>query len=640
MMNIAQNVVRASKLFPGNMAMVFEGEKIDYALLEARTNRVANALEGLGVRRGDRIALFLPNIPAFAYVYLGALKLGAIAVSINASLKPKEVDHILTDSGAKVLATVAALRENVPADRPAALESVLIAEGEAETGERSLQALMDEAAATPRLADMGRDEPAAILYTSGTTGFPKGATLSHGNVISNVHSFNYNCRMRPDDRMMLYLPLFHCFGQNAIMNSAFNMAATLILQRGFKPDDARRAIVEEGATVFFGVPTTFMPVYERVSPEEMANVRYFFSAAAILPLEIAEKWRKKYGREVNEGYGLTETSPFASYNHILRFKPGSIGAPIENVAMKVVDEQGGEVAPGELGEIVISGPNVMLGYWNRPDDTAKAIRDGWFHSGDIGRMDEDGYFFIVDRVKDMINVGGLKVYPAEVEAILYQHPDVVEAAVYGGPDPVMGERVMAAVALRPDADATPEALMAFCRERIAAFKVPKDISLVDKLPKNPVGKLLKRVLRDEAATAAPAPAGNAAAAPAVGRSAREIKSWIEAWLVQRLCLKPDEVKAGKTFVDYGVDSMLAVDLAKDLGDWLGRKLEPIIVWNFSNPQALAQHIHEKTVGKPAAETPAPAAPVAANAEPALERYSDDEMAELLAKELELSQDRK
>ena len=632
-MNIAQNVTRSSRLFPERTAMTFEGQSWSYKRLEEETNRVANGLRSHGVKHGDRVALFLPNIPEFVVSYLGIVKMGGIAVSINSSLKAEEVAFILRDSGAGAVITTRAGHEHLPADLPDTLDRVYVAEGRVE-GTTPFAELSVEGSADPCLVDMNREDPAAILYTSGTTGFPKGATLSHGNVISNMHSFNYNCAMRPDDRLLLYLPLFHCFGQNAIMNACFNVAATLILQRSFKPEDVHRAVVKEGVTMFFGVPTTFMPVYQRISVEEMSGVRYHFSAAAILPLEIAERWRAKYGREINEGYGLTETSPFACYNHLLKFKPGSIGQPIENVELRVVDEHDNEVAPGEKGELVIKGPNVMLGYWNRPQETAEVIRDGWFHSGDVGRMDEDGYFYIVDRVKDMINVGGLKVYPAEVENILYEHEAVHEAAVYGVPEETMGEQVWANVVLHPGAEVEAETLAAFCNERIASFKVPSRFIFAESLPKNPVGKMLKRVLREEAAQAL----GLAEAAPAVEKATQpldpsEVRAWLARWLAGHLEQKEEEILVNKSFWEYGVTSVMAVRLATDLSVWIDSKVSPVLFWNFPSIASLTDRLMDDPVEAEEVE-PLPGAPApAADAPDDLSELSDEEMARLLAEEM-------
>lgn len=499
-MNIAHNVERGQRFFPNKVALIFEGKSFTYKELDQLANRIANGLHGLGISRGDRVALFLPNIPEFIISYLGILKLGAVAVSLNVMLKSGEVKFILNDCSAKVLITTEELSENVLHGDIPELKHILIAEGRANNG-ISLEQLMSCASSNARAIEMERDEPAAIVYTSGTTGFPKGATLSHGNVISNVYSKNRCCGMRSDDRLLLYLPLFHCFGQNAVLNSGLNACATIILQRRFDPDQVLTTLVTDGVTMFFGVPTVFIKLLNmNTSGYNLSSVRYYFTAAAPMPVEVIQRWQEKHGCVIHEGYGLTETSPFASYNHDLKYKLGSIGAPIENVEMKIVNSDGKEVTPGELGEIIIRGPNVMLGYWNRPFETAQVFTDGWFHTGDMGRMDDEGYFYIVDRLKDMINVSGFKVYPAEVENAIYGHPAVAEVAVYGVPDTVKGEIVKADILLKAGFVVAEEEVIAFCSEKIAAYKIPRAVNFVDSIPKNATGKVLKRLLRKEAPT--------------------------------------------------------------------------------------------------------------------------------------------
>jgi len=494
-MNIAENVERSRRFFPHKPALIFEQKTWTYRELDEQANRIANLLQALGVQKGDRVALFLPNIPAFVFAYLGIQKLGAIAVSVSAMLKSDEVKFILNDCTASVVITTAQLCEQVPQDDLAYLQHVLIAEGETDAGQ-SLDELMAGASPEAIAAKLERNDPAAILYTSGTTGFPKGAILSHGNVVSNMHSVKHSCSMGPEDRLLLYLPLFHCFGQNFILNAGLNACATIVLQRRFDPEKVLGAIARERVTMFFGVPTVFIKLLELCPANyDFSSIRYHFTAAAPMSPEVVRRWRDEQGQIIYEGYGLTETSPFTSYNHPLKYKPGSIGMPIENVEMQVVDSNGEELPPGEIGELVIRGPNVMLGYWNRPDVNQQVLKGGWFHTGDLGRMDEDGYFYLCDRLKDMINVSGFKVYPSEVERVIAQHPAVAEVAVYGAADKVKGELVAASVRLKANGAATAEELQAFCRDRIANYKIPQLIQFVESLPKNATGKVLKRVLK-------------------------------------------------------------------------------------------------------------------------------------------------
>lgn len=496
-MNIAHHIERGQLLFPDKIALIFEDKTFTYKHLNQLAGRIGNGLRELGIKKGDRVALFLPNIPEFIISYLAILKLGAVAVSINVMLKNAEVSYILHDCAAKaIITTESGSLQVLEADLPE-LQHILIAEGDSKKG-ISLTQLIENSSPNLRAAEMDRHAPASIVYTSGTTGFPKGATLSHGNIVSNMYSQNRCCGMQSNDRLLLYLPLFHCFGQNAILNAALNVCATIMLQRRFDLDQVLDAIATHQITMFFGVPTVFIKLLNSDIPRQtLKSVRYYFSAAAPMPIEIAQTWHDKYGLVIHEGYGLTETSPCACYNHDLKYKLGSIGAPIENVEMKIVDADGNQLEPGELGEIAIRGPNVMLGYWNRPFETAEVIKNGWFHTGDIGQMDEDGFFYIVDRLKDMINVSGFKVYPTEVENVIYQHSSIAEVAVYGVPDAFKGEIVQASIVMKPGQTLTETQIIDFCSERMAAYKIPRNINFVDAIPKNQTGKILKRILRKQ-----------------------------------------------------------------------------------------------------------------------------------------------
>lgn len=496
-MNIAHHVERGHRLFPDKIALIFEDKTFTYKHLDELAGRVANGLKGLGIKKGDRVALFLPNIPEFVISYLGILKIGAIAVSINVMFKTAEVSYLLKDCAAKAIITTESQSEQVSeADLPE-LEHILIAEGKAHKGISLAQLIANAFPEAPTI-EMDRHAPACILYTSGTTGFPKGAILTHGNVITNSYTANRCYRLSNSDRLLLYLPLFHCFGQNAILNTGFSACATIVLQRRFDLEKILQSVTEHQITMFFGVPTVFIKMLNAEIPQNtLKSVRYYFSAAAPMPMEVAQKWHDKYKFCIYEGYGLTETSPFATYNNDLQYKLGSIGTAIDNVEIQIVDCYGHQVQPGELGEILVRGPNVMLGYWNRSFETAEVIKNGWFHTGDIGRMDEDGFFYIVDRLKDMINLSGFKVYPTEVENVIYQHPAVAEVAVYGVPDPVKGEIVNTNIVLKPGHKLTAQQITHFCYARMAAYKVPHVINFVETLPKNPTGKILKRVLRQE-----------------------------------------------------------------------------------------------------------------------------------------------
>ena len=399
------------------------------------------------------MALFLPNVPAFAVAYLAVLKLGAIAVSVNVMLTTEELAVLLEDSGARVVFTVEALWPRLAplAGDGLRRDRVVICEGEV-AGLPTLEAFGAGRPETCPARDMEPSAPAAILYTSGTTGRQKGATLSHGNVVSNVRAVQRYMRMGPEDRVLVTLPLFHVAAQNVLMNGAFSGAATLVLHRRFDVERCAEAVEAHRVTVVTGVPTIYIALLNAgIRPSALASVRFYKSAAATMPVEIARRWRDTYGQTILEGYGLTETSPAATFNHEREYRPGSVGTPVEMVDMRVVDEEDRDVPPGAWGEVVFRGPNVMLGYWNRPEETRAAMRGGWFHTGDIGYLDDDGYLVLVDRVKDMINTAGFKIWPREVEEVLYRHPAVGECAVVGVPDALRGEVAKAFVVLRPGA---------------------------------------------------------------------------------------------------------------------------------------------------------------------------------------------
>ncbi len=501
-MNICEHLTDTANIFPEKTAIVFEGQKFSYAQLNQLSAAAAQELLSAGVTPGDRVALQLGNVPAFIVWYYAILRVGGIAVALSTRLADEEVDFMATDCGAKVL--IAPHSQPVADDDlPNIVDHTFFVSDDASRCNGQPLSPIDSALPSPYSALPS--DAALILYTSGTTGFAKGATLSHQNVRTNVCAFNHLCGQTPESVVLLTVPLFHCFGQNAILNSCFHVGSTIVLQRKFDPSESKRLIMEHSVSQLYGVPAMFQMLTENCDPTDLASVNYCFSAATTLPIQIADAWRKKYSMPVYEGYGLTETSPFAAYNHRLKFVPGSIGTAIDGCEMKIVDTETGDDCPAAaLGEIAIRGPNVMLGYWNQPEATESAIRDGWFYSGDIGTMDDDGYFYIVDRVKDMISVGGLKVFPAEVERVLLDMDVIAEVAVVGISGGVLGEQVTAWVVI--DANAAGEqsesevlaAIKSYARDHLANYKTPKHVQAIDKLPRNPSGKILKKVLRENA----------------------------------------------------------------------------------------------------------------------------------------------
>ncbi|MDD5335504.1 MAG: long-chain fatty acid--CoA ligase [Rhodoferax sp.] len=502
-MNIADYLEQHAAQTPERIAIRFEGRSITYGQLNRDANRLAASLRAAGVAVADRVALYLPNVPEFAVAYYAAQKLGAIPVTINAILKTEEVRYLLDDSGAAVVITMDELKRYVP-DDCAALRLRVVVDPKAElTGWVALAQLLQRGADTFASVQRSGDDVAALLYSSGTTGFPKGVALTQHNIHSNIAlppQARYS-DYRPGDRLAAFLPLFHVYGQNYIMNAAILAGATIVLFPRFVPDVVLRAIGEERITHFFAVPTIFINLLAMdLSGYDLSSLRYEMSAAATMPEEISRRWTERFGRRVYEGYGLTECSPFSCYNDVKEHRFGSVGRAIEGFELKIFDESDHEVAAGVQGEIVIRGDGVMQGYWRRPEETATALRGGWLHTGDVGRMDQDGYVYITDRVKDMINVSGFKVWPAEVEQYLYKVPGIQEVAVYGIPAAAQGEKVAVAVVLKPGATLSADGIIAYCREHIAAYKVPARVDIVSELPKSASGKILKRVLRQQSAT--------------------------------------------------------------------------------------------------------------------------------------------
>jgi long-chain acyl-CoA synthetase len=431
----------------------------------------------------------LPNVPHFPVVFYGAQRAGAVVVPMNVLLKGREVAFYLRDSGAKVLFAWHGFAEAAEAGAAeAGAECVLV-------DPATFTEMVGAAEPIAEAIDRDADDTAVILYTSGTTGTPKGAELTHAGLTTNVEVSAELFSVTAEDVIFGGLPLFHVFGLTCGLNTAIAAGATLTLLPRFDPTKALEILERDRVTIFEGVPTMYGALlhHPRRAEFDVSALRVCVSGGAALPVEVLRGFEETFDCKILEGYGLSETSPVASFNHPDRErKPGSIGTPIRGVEMKLVDDDGNDVPQGEVGEIVIRGHNVMKGYWRKPDATTAAIRDGWFHTGDMAQVDEDGYFFIVDRKKDMIIRGGYNVYPREIEEVLYEHPAVREAAVVGVPHDELGEEVGAAIALKEGADASADELQAFVKEQVAAYKYPRHVWFVDELLKGPTGKILKR----------------------------------------------------------------------------------------------------------------------------------------------------
>jgi long-chain acyl-CoA synthetase len=488
-MNLASILTESAASEPERVAVKLDDAELTYAQLDGASAHIAGLLSEHGFEPGDRVGIMLPNVPYFPVCYYGVLRAGGVVVPMNVLLKHREVAFYLRDSGAKLLFAWDGFAQDAQAGaQDAGAECVLVKPGEFEQQVGSASPISDT-------AEVDDSDTAVILYTSGTTGTPKGAELTHSNLLKN-------CRLAVDlfdlgagAVTLGALPLFHSFGQTCGMNATVAGVGTLTLIPRFDPKKALEIIERDHVTVFLGVPTMYNAMLHEPDREnfDTSSLTMCGSGGSAMPVELMRGFEDAFHCKVLEGYGLSETSPVASFNHPDRErKPGSIGTPVQGVEMKLVDDEGHDVPAGEVGEIVIRGHNVMKGYWNKPQDTAEVMDGGWFHSGDMAKIDEDGYFFIVDRKKDLIIRGGYNVYPREIEEVLYEHPDVREAAVVGVPDDSLGEEVGAAVALKDGASTTPDELREFVKGQVAAYKYPRTVWLVDELPKGPTGKILKR----------------------------------------------------------------------------------------------------------------------------------------------------
>ena len=493
MTNLSALLEQAAADHPDHTAIRMDDLTLSYAQLREAAGRMSALLATIGVEPGDRVGLMLPNVPAFPIAFYGALAAGAVVVPMNPLLKSREVAYYLGDSGARAIVAWHAAAGEAAKGAADAGAQVIVAETP------DLSGVLADQAATAAPSGRGDTDDAVILYTSGTTGRPKGAELTHAGLVSNAEiSAQTLFDVGPGDVIMGCLPLFHVFGLTCGLNVSVASRATLTLLPRFDPAKALDIIQRDRVTIFEGVPTMYAAMLHLpgADPAKTATLQLCASGGAAMPVEILRGFEGKFGCVVLEGYGLSETSPVASFNHPNRVrKPGSIGTPIEGVQMRLIDDDWNTVPDGEIGEIAIRGHNVMKGYWGKPEATAEAIRDGWFRTGDMARVDDDGYYFIVDRKKDLIIRGGYNVYPREIEEVLHEHPAVAEVAVIGIAHPELGEEVGAAVALKPGASATPEELRAFAKERVAAYKYPRHVWLVDALPKGPTGKILRREVR-------------------------------------------------------------------------------------------------------------------------------------------------
>jgi long-chain acyl-CoA synthetase len=484
------------------VSLAFEGKLHTNVDQDRAACRIAHVLRRSGVEPGDRVMVMLPNCPEVIQSYGAILKVGAVIVPVIFLLGDKEVAHILADSEARVVITSQDMLWKVEQQIGVlpSLRQVLLVDGD---GDGRTRCLAEEMAHQPdQFAVVERQDLdlAVILYTSGTTGVPKGVALSHANLESNARSAAELFELDRADWSVGVLPLSHSYGLT-VMNAGHILGTRAALLRWFNPEEVLKTIQEFRAVSMSGVPTMFVYLlnYPEAGRHDTRTMRFWGSGAAPLPVEIVEPFERKFGGTLLEGYGLTEASPVVSAHRLSGVrKLGSVGQPIPGVQVSIQDDDDRALPVGEVGEVCVKGPNVMTGYYRNPEETARTIRQGWLHTGDMGRLDEDGFLYIVERKKDLIIRGGFNIYPREVEEVLYAFPAIAEAAVVGKPDPLMGEEALAFVVLRDGASATAEEVIAFCESRLARFKCPKEVRFVGALPKSPIGKILRKELRGQA----------------------------------------------------------------------------------------------------------------------------------------------
>ena len=515
---------------PNNRCIHYQGRDFSYAQVDEISSRFASALSSIGVKKGERVAIFMPNIPQLVFAFFGALKMGAVVVMCNPVYKERELEYQLRDSGAvAVVATktvakgldlykslegcrgklnlrhviVTGLTDYLPPLKKRLAGVVGIKEVRRE-GTLDFVKLIGSSQPLSSFAEADPANDVALLqYTGGTTGVAKGAMLTHYNLVSNAA---YAAQILPVDERdvaLCVLPLYHIFGMTATMNAPIFAGGTMVLLPSFHADEVLKTIQKLKVTLFNGAPAMYIAINSKPNAKDfdLRSVRACISGGAALPPAVRKKFIELTGGNLVEGYGLSETSPVTHLNPLIggEARDGSIGPPFPDTDAKIVDlgDRDKTLPVGEVGELAVRGPQVMKGYWNQKEETDAVLKDGWFLTGDIAKMDTDGYFYIVDRKKDMINVGGLKVYPREVEDVLFEHPAVKEAGVVGIPDEFSGEAVKAFVVLKdPSAKVDKKEVVGFCAERLAKFKVPKEVEFVQDLPKTLIGKVLRRKLRE------------------------------------------------------------------------------------------------------------------------------------------------
>ncbi|MBU8905652.1 long-chain-fatty-acid--CoA ligase [Desertibacillus haloalkaliphilus] len=502
--SLQQLLKQSVEKYRENIAITFYNKTYTYGQLHTAIEKVASSFVKLGIKKGDRVAIMLPNCPQYPISYYAALQCGATVVQVNPMYKAEELNHILKDSGAssiivydQLLPLVTSIKEqtqvreviDVSFDQPCRFNTLI----------------QDEGDQSPVVEINPKEDIAVLQYTGGTTGRSKGAMLTHYNIVANTMQSAATSKIKTkvgEERVLTISPLFHVYGMTSGMNLTFYNGGNLILLPKFEIEQVLETIERLKPTGFPGVPTMYIALlnYAKERQVDLSCLSSCISGSAPLPLNVLHEFKEATGAPIAEGYGLSEASPVTHRNPVAGLqKPGSIGIPIPNTDAKIVDRETGkqDLAIGEVGELVIKGPQIMKGYWQLPEETNNTLRDGWLYTGDLAKMDEDGFFYIVGRKKEMIIASGFNVYPIEIEEVLYAHPQVLEAAVFGVPDPYRGETIQASIVLKEGESLSEEEITAYCRKRLAAYKVPKVIQFLPELPKSAVGKILKRKLQEQ-----------------------------------------------------------------------------------------------------------------------------------------------
>ena len=467
---------------------------ITYGDLRRKVTECRNFFYQQGLRPGENVGLFSKNSTEFIYSYLAIVSLGAVVVPLNFQLVPREIAYIIQDANIKIIITMSELEiatELTSYDYNQPLTQLIISDFV-----KTIASL--DITVAPVSTDFDENTLCTIIYTSGTTGRPKGAMLTHKNLVSDAQAFSQVCPHTIADRALCVLPMYHCFAWTvAVLTPLINSCSIKILE-SFNVRETITSIRNNKLTIIAGIPTMFRLFTQRATTEDFAHVRLFISGGSSLPQEIAEQFTQKTGKKVVEGYGLSEASPVVSFNPVTNIKFGSVGKPLPGIDVRIVDSQNSDLLPDQTGELLVRGPNVMLGYYNLPDDSTKALQDGWLYTGDLAYIDQDGYIFIVDRLKDMIISSGENIYPREIEELLYAYPTIAEVAVIGVPDKLRGTAVRAYIVANEGHILNKKILQGYLQKKIAAYKIPREFIIVATLPKNSTGKILKRVLRQQA----------------------------------------------------------------------------------------------------------------------------------------------